>query len=223
MELPETAGFMILSGATLFPRQLLPLHIFEPRYRQMLADALEGDRMFGVAMKLDDGISGEEPHSVAGLGLIKVAVEQSDGTSNVILEGMKRVRLLERIDGPEYPCFNIDPVEPCIADEMAFKESMCHLYGLLSRFMDGDVLKGASGALSESLNADASLSEVVVKSLEVLKTKMESEEDPERLIDMITCTFMQHPAERQVVLGAETLDLRICHIINWMEDQLEDE
>ena len=44
MDLPETAGFMILNGVTLFPHQLLPLHIFEPRYREMLEDALTGDR-----------------------------------------------------------------------------------------------------------------------------------------------------------------------------------
>ena len=41
---------MALSNAVLFPHSLLPLHIFEPRYRDLLAHSLDGDRMFSVAL-----------------------------------------------------------------------------------------------------------------------------------------------------------------------------
>ena len=71
---------MTLPSATLFPQALLPLYIFEPRYRQMLADTLKHNRMFSVAMQ-KPGRTRETPCPVAGLGLIrpreleKVAVE----------------------------------------------------------------------------------------------------------------------------------------------------
>ena len=83
---------MTLPNATLFPQALLPLYIFEPRYRQMLADALHTNRMFSVAMQRP-GDSREIPSPVAGLGLIRVSVGHRDGTSHLILQGIARVEL----------------------------------------------------------------------------------------------------------------------------------
>src|SRR3989304_379585 len=85
---------MTLPNATLFPHALLPLFIFEPRYRRMLSDALESHRMFSVAMQRP-GNSPESPLPVAGLGLIRVCVGHKDGTSHLILQGMARVELGE--------------------------------------------------------------------------------------------------------------------------------
>lgn len=64
---------MTLSGVTLFPQTLLPLRIFEPRYRQMLAHVLQNDRMFVVAMQ-KPGRRADTPSSVAGLGLVRLCV-----------------------------------------------------------------------------------------------------------------------------------------------------
>lgn len=80
---------MVLPNAVLLPQALLPLHIFEPRYRTMLAQALEGSRMFAIALPRSNG----EPRSMAGIGLIRVCVERDNGTSDLILQGMARVRL----------------------------------------------------------------------------------------------------------------------------------
>jgi len=85
---------MTLPSATLFPQALLPLYIFEPRYRRMLADALKSNRMFSVAMQ-HPGHSRETPCAVAGLGLIRVAVDHDDGTSHLILQGLARIELGE--------------------------------------------------------------------------------------------------------------------------------
>ena len=73
MEIPNAVPVMTLPSATLFPQALLPLYIFEPRYRQMLADMLRQDRMFTVAMQKPGRIR-ETPCAVAGLGLIRVSV-----------------------------------------------------------------------------------------------------------------------------------------------------
>jgi ATP-dependent Lon protease len=51
MVLPQEVPVMTVANATLFPQALLPLHIFEPRFRRMLADSLRSHRMFALAMQ----------------------------------------------------------------------------------------------------------------------------------------------------------------------------
>src|SRR3954463_15230051 len=96
MELPSEVPVMTLPSATLFPQALLPLYIFEPRYRQMLADALDSNRMFSVAMQ-KPGSSRESPVPIAGLGLIRVSVGPRDGTPHLILLGLTRVKLTKTV------------------------------------------------------------------------------------------------------------------------------
>ena len=105
MELPSKCGVMFLSGVTLFPGEKLPLRIFEPRYREMLDQALVGSRMFAVATEYR-----ETDQPVVGLGLIKSSQEQPDGTSLLLLEGVGRVRLLKEIEAGSYPHYAIEPV-----------------------------------------------------------------------------------------------------------------
>ena len=73
MDLPSEVPVMTLPNATLFPQALLPLYIFESRYRQMLADALHSNRLLSVAMRRP-GSTRETPVEGAGLGLIRVSV-----------------------------------------------------------------------------------------------------------------------------------------------------
>src|SRR5512140_3294635 len=96
MKIPREVPVMTLPNATLFPQALLPLYIFEPRYRQMLSDALHSTRMFSVAMQ-KPGTSREAPSPVAGLGLIRVSVVHRDGTSHLILQVLTRVELEETV------------------------------------------------------------------------------------------------------------------------------
>src|ERR1043165_3333817 len=96
MKIPPEVPVMTLPNATLFPQALLPLYIFEPRYRQMLADALHSNRMFSVAMQRP-GNSRETPAPIAGLGLVRVSVGHKDGTSHLILQGLARGELKETV------------------------------------------------------------------------------------------------------------------------------
>lgn len=84
IELPPEVPVMVLPGTQLFPNALLPLFIFEPRYRAMLAHALAGPRMFCVA-SVKPGVlepSGDDDlHPVAGVGLVRACVGKEDGTS----------------------------------------------------------------------------------------------------------------------------------------------
>jgi ATP-dependent Lon protease len=90
-----------LPGVVLFPRAILPLHIFEPRYRKMLADVMEGHRCIAMALALGGG---ESPAfaPVAGAGIVVRHEAMRDGRSNILLHGRARVRLEELPFEPPY-------------------------------------------------------------------------------------------------------------------------
>jgi hypothetical protein len=85
-----------LPGVVLFPGTLLPLHVFEPRYRVMLAHALRGDRVLGMSMIDGSAEPSDPPPLVAlgGAGRIVEEEELEDGRFNIILEGLYRYRIL---------------------------------------------------------------------------------------------------------------------------------
>lgn len=85
---------MTLSQTVLFPQAMMPLFIFEPRYREMLSQVLEEDRIFAVAA-LDEREAEAEaletPCSIAGVGVVRACKQNADGTSNLILQGLARI------------------------------------------------------------------------------------------------------------------------------------
>ena len=90
-------SLLILNRTTLFPGAILPLHIFEPRYRRMLSDVLESHRMFAIAMRRH-GTRREVPMPVACLGVVRVCVGVPDGTSNLLRNPLERQVVLESLD-----------------------------------------------------------------------------------------------------------------------------
>ena len=105
IQVPEEVPVMTLPDLAFFPQALLPLHIFEPRYRRMLRDVLASNRIFAVA-GLDSGAAAasqgrfEPPHRVACIGLVRACQENGNGTSNLLLQGLCRVAI-EAIVGDE--------------------------------------------------------------------------------------------------------------------------
>ena len=89
-----------LSGALLFPRSHLPLHIFEPRYRALVSDALARDRRIAMIQPRDVvGVSGPPPlFDVGCVGRIAQVEALDDGRFNLVLEGLTRFRLLAEIE-----------------------------------------------------------------------------------------------------------------------------
>jgi uncharacterized protein len=86
-----------LAGAVLFPRAQLPLHIFEPRYRAMVRDALAGDQRIAMVQPKD---LGEPPglFEVGCIGRIVGSEELDDGRFNIVLEGVSRFRIAAEAD-----------------------------------------------------------------------------------------------------------------------------
>jgi Lon protease-like protein len=97
LHVPDTIPVMTLPDTVFFPQALLPLHIFEPRYRQMLRDVLARDRLFAVA-RLDPAPKGKNvgpepaPH-VACVGIIRACQKAESDTSNLLLQGICRVEI----------------------------------------------------------------------------------------------------------------------------------
>ena len=88
-----------LPAGVLFPGVVLPLHIFEPRYREMVADALATDRLIGVALLRggwEADYEGQPPVFTVGcVGLITHSEKLPDGRYHIVLRGLDRFRIVE--------------------------------------------------------------------------------------------------------------------------------
>lgn len=104
---------MTLGDCVLLPQQLLPLRIFEPRYRKMLQDALAGNRLFAVSQLDEESLApdnAEPPCPFTCVGRIVGHVELPDGTSHLVLEGLRRARVIKVQRRTPYPRLEIAPV-----------------------------------------------------------------------------------------------------------------
>lgn len=88
-----------LAGAILFPRAQLPLHIFEPRYREMVRDAMAGDRLIAMVQPRDPAAP-EALFEVGCIGRIEACEELEDGRFNIVLDGVGRFRVAGETPAP---------------------------------------------------------------------------------------------------------------------------
>lgn len=109
--LPMRVPLFPLPGAILFPRSQLPLHIFEPRYREMVREAIDGDGHIGMIQpRTADSDEHDGPlYGVGCAGEIAGVEELDDGRFNVVLNGTHRFRLVTEVDlGTPYRNADID-------------------------------------------------------------------------------------------------------------------
>ena len=93
-------------GLVLLPHELVPLHIFEERYRIMIGECLEDDSEFGIVWLSDDGL--KEVGCSARIARVLESFE--DGRMNVLVEGVEPFRLLRRIEDLPYPAGDVEPL-----------------------------------------------------------------------------------------------------------------
>lgn len=99
-DLPETLALFPLPGALLLPRSRLPLHIFEPRYLQMLDDTLKTPhRMIGMIQPNPSPTSDKALHSIGCAGRVTQFSETEDGRYLITLSGISRFRIRTEIEG----------------------------------------------------------------------------------------------------------------------------
>ena len=94
-------------GLVLIPQELVPLHIFEERYKLMIGECLEQDSEFGIVWLSDDGLR----DIGCSARIVRVVDEMDDGRMNILVEGAKPFRLLRRIDDMPYPAGDIELLE----------------------------------------------------------------------------------------------------------------
>ena len=103
-----------LPGVVLLPGTLLPLHIFEPRYRAMVADALSGENTIGMAMlKPGSERAGAVPEifPIGGAGRIIASERLSDGRYDIVLQGVFRYRVLDESPPSPYRVARVEEIE----------------------------------------------------------------------------------------------------------------
>ena len=122
--LPATLPLFPLPNVVLFPNVFLPLHIFEPRYRAMVADALDGDRLIGMVLLRpgwEGDYEGRPPVFPIGCaGLISHHEQLPDGRYNIVLRGLEKFRIEREDDSRLYRLGEISSLhEPLLETDRA--------------------------------------------------------------------------------------------------------
>jgi Lon protease-like protein len=94
-------------GLVLIPHELVPLHIFEERYKLMIGECIEEEREFGIVWLADDGLK----EVGCSARIARVLERFEDGRMNVLVEGSSPFRLLRRIDDLPYPAGDVELLE----------------------------------------------------------------------------------------------------------------
>jgi len=199
-DLPGTIPVFPLPGALLLPRSRLPLHIFEPRYLQMLDDALKTEgRLIGMVQPNEvAGRGGTGLHAIGCAGRITQFSETEDNRYLITLSGISRFRVMKEVDGftPYRRCdvvwdgFERDQGKT--EDDAAFdREGFLHLLG---RYFD-----------ARSLSAD----------WETLK-----DADDELLINSLSMMLDFDPEDKQALLEAPSLSTRRETLVTLIEFDL---
>jgi uncharacterized protein len=145
--LPETIPIFPLESPTLFPNGAFPLHIFEPRYRAMVADALKGNRIIGMVM-LQPGheaeYEGRPPiYPIGCAGLITDYQELPDGRYNIVLGGLVKFRVTGEDNSRPYRLARVTVIPEPLDDRQtaALGDARQRLVELLSALSDrfGDI------------------------------------------------------------------------------------
>lgn len=172
-DLPGRLPIFPLGGALLLPRVQLPLNIFEPRYLDMVDDALKTDRVIGMIQPREDGqvdsrapADAPELYSVGCVGRITSFTETDDGRVLITLSGVCRFTLVEELDTltryrivkPDYSDF-LDDLRPGFGEERVDRESVI---SALRDYLDAHNLKTDWNEINQAS------SEVLVNSLSMI-------------------------------------------------------
>lgn len=197
IEIPSFLPIMTLSKTVFFPQSILPLHIFEERYKRMLSDILATDRLFAVACQDDEEVADDDhemPCTMATVGVIRAAHENADGTSNLVVQGVCRVKILSFTDTAPYPTIQAEPQKTDIGSDpveiQLLKTEISHLLNTESNL--------TNGVPDEFMEFLASL------------------DDPEAFIDLTTFATCQCCRTKQRILETLALDQRYRTFLGYL-------
>ncbi len=183
IQLPSELPLIVLSDCFHFPGCYLPLFIFEERYRAMLNHVLLGQRMFGVGVRT--GFDERNILPVTTAGLVSRCVKHEDGTSNLLLFGLRRMRITGQVQVAPFPIVKVEPME---SDDAGDDE----LAGLRDSALDS--LPSCPSGAEEAMNR--------------LKVRLQEEGDPEVVCDILSYHFIRHPVQLAEVLQEPSVKQR---------------
>lgn len=185
--LPSELPVMTLPNVVFFPQALMPLHIFEPRYRHMLRDVLAADRLFAVAgldpRRLDEPGLFEPPQRIASVGIIRACQKNDNGTSNLLLQGLCRVEITHIVADEPYRRIRVRALASQPGASAHDNQALCIE---LSRMLALKLKLAASGSIEMAA---------------FLKTV----DDPEAFVDIAAFSLCENAKLKQKLL--ETLDV----------------
>ena len=194
--LPMRAPLFPIAGAILFPRAQLPLHIFEPRYREMVRDAVDGDGRIAIVQPQLIEVEDDRKQPIYPVGCVGEIVgleELEDGRFNIVLNGSNRFRIISEVD-LETPYRNAD------VDVGAFDDREPEPLGMVER---AEVEREAR-RLGDALGLAVDWSAV-------------SRLDDEMLVNAIAQVAPFDVSAKQALLEAETLDARTDLLVQLMQ------
>lgn len=104
-----------LSTVVFFPNTLLPLHIFEPRYKQMINDVIDKEKIIGMALFKpgwgDDYYGNPDVFETVGMGRIVSSEKFEDGRINIVLYGLRRVKIVDIVEEKPYRLAKVQIIE----------------------------------------------------------------------------------------------------------------
>ncbi len=202
-ELPASIPVLPLSGVLLLPRAILPLNIFEPRYRNMTQDAMASDRLIGIVQPVDPAEGPVTPdgriknldderlvlYSTGCVGRISRCQESPDGRYFISLVGVCRFKLGDEIDTrrgyrrfhAEWNDFKDDPEKPTAAIDRTT------LLPAMRRYFEANQIKVDWSAVDEA--------------------------EDESLVSALAMSSPFTPAEKQALLEANNLEQR-CAVLS---------
>ena len=199
MFIPEKLPIMALPGTYLFPGGRIPLHIFESKYRDMLKDVLSGDRMFCIGNLEQSGTELDDNNNISSFttaGLLRACVLNHDGTANLILEGVKRVKILSIENNKPYKVGKVQIVETTVNNYERVQSDSDKLKSILKRnYFDYS-------------NADQELQ---------LNQILQNLNSPEDTINFAAQHFITHQAILQKILSLASLDDQFDLIVNVLD------
>jgi len=198
MIIPEKLPIMALPGTCLFPGGKMPLYIFESKYRDMLNDVISGNRMFciGTLSQSDASFEGGSeilPYSTAGL--LRACVMNNDGTANLIIEGVKKIKIINVENNKPYKVGEVQTLETTINDFEKIQSSNDQLKTIL--------IANYSDRIDPNIGMQLNQ---ILKNLE----------SPEDTLNFAAQNFISHQEISQKLLSLESLDEQFDLIIKML-------
>jgi uncharacterized protein len=180
-----------LPNVVLFPHALLPLHIFEERYKAMARDVLAGHHFLAISLLTspEDAMQERPPvQRVAGVGEVVMAHELPDGRFNLVVRGRARIRIDDEVDSTQ-------PYRLITASELPDLPSV-----------DAIELRDADQSLRALVGH---LADAIPEGGELLRQVVVSQETPSELVDVLAAALVVDPALRQRLLETRDVMKRI--------------